>query len=154
MVVGVSNFIFSQKIKDFKMEQTLGIIKPDAVAAKYTGRIVSRIEEEGFGIVEMKKLTLTKEQAENFYAVHKGKPFYEGLVDFMTSGPVVIMVLEKENAIQEWRKLIGATDPAQAEENTLRKLYAKNKGENATHGSDAPETAQQEILFFFPGFSS
>ncbi|MFH0898363.1 MAG: nucleoside-diphosphate kinase [bacterium] len=133
------------------MEKTLGIIKPDAVASKYSGRIVSRIEEEGFTIVAMKKMTLTTNQAENFYTIHKGKPFYDELVKFMSSGPVVVMVLEKENAIQEWRKLMGATDPAQAEENTLRKLYAKNVGENATHGSDSPETAKQEILFFFPG---
>ena len=136
-----------------KMERTFGILKPDAVASKYTGRIISRIEEEDFSIVEMKKMTLTKEQAESFYAVHKDKGFFTELVNFMTSGPVIVMVLEKENAILEWRKLMGATDPAEAEENTLRKLYAKNKGENATHGSDAPETAAQEIAFFFPGLS-
>ncbi|MFH1832391.1 MAG: nucleoside-diphosphate kinase [bacterium] len=133
------------------MERTLGLIKPDAVKAKFTGRIISRIEEEGFNIVALKKLTLSKEQAEKFYAVHKERPFFGELVDFMSSGPIIAMALEKENAIAEWRKLMGATNPEKAEENTLRKLYAKSMGENATHGSDAPETAAVEIPFFFPG---
>jgi nucleoside-diphosphate kinase len=133
------------------MERTLGLIKPDAVKAKFTGRIISRIEEEGFNIVAMKKLTLSKEQAQKFYAIHKERPFFGELVDFMSSGPIIAMVLEKENAIPEWRKLMGATNPDKAEESTLRKLYAKSTGENATHGSDAPETAAVEIPFFFPG---
>jgi nucleoside-diphosphate kinase len=132
------------------LEQTLAIIKPDAVASKYTGKIIDRIECEGFGIVGMKKVHLTKQQAEAFYAVHKGRPFYDELTTFMCSGPVVTMALEKENAIQAWRDLMGATDPAQAAPNTLRKLFAKNKGENAVHGSDAPATAKDEIKFFFP----
>ena len=132
------------------VERTLGIIKPDAVKAKNSGKIIDRIEKEGFNVVAIKKLNLTKDQAENFYAVHKGKPFLDELVEFMISGPVVVMALEKDNAIKAWRDLMGATDPALAEENTLRKLYGTNKGINATHGSDAQETAKAEIEFFFP----
>jgi nucleoside-diphosphate kinase len=131
-------------------EKTFGIIKPDAVKAKNSGKIIDRIEQEGFNILAMKKIHLTKEQAENFYDVHQEKPFFDELVEFMTSGPVIVMALEKENAIKAWRDLMGATDPAQAAENTLRKLYGSNKGENATHGSDAPETAEKELKFFFP----
>lgn len=132
------------------MERTFGIIKPDAVAAKHTGKIIDRIEQEGFNIVGMKKMHLTKAQAQEFYAVHKDRPFYAELVEFMISGPVVVMALEKQNAIKAWRDLMGATDPAVAEPNTLRKLYATSKGKNATHGSDAPETAAVELKFFFP----
>jgi nucleoside-diphosphate kinase len=132
------------------MERTFGIIKPDAVAAKHTGKIIDRIEQEGFNIVGMKKMHLTKAQAQEFYAVHKDRPFYAELVEFMISGPVVVMALEKQNAIKAWRDLMGATDPAVAEPNTLRKLYATSKGKNATHGSDAPETAAVEVKFFFP----
>jgi nucleoside-diphosphate kinase len=132
------------------MERTLAIIKPDAVRAKNAGKIVDRIEAEGFNIVGMKKLHLSKQQAENFYAVHKGKPFYAELVEFMISGPVVVMALEKNNAIQAWRDLMGSTDPVKATPNTLRKLYGTNVGVNATHGSDAPQTAEAEVRFFFP----
>jgi len=132
------------------MEKTLAILKPDVIKAKNAGKIIDRIEQEGFDIIAMKKIHLTKKQAESFYDVHKGKPFYDGLVEFMTSGPVIVMALQKENAVQEWRNLMGATNPAQAEENTIRKLYGTDKGVNATHGSDAPQTAQQEIKFFFP----
>ena len=132
------------------LERTLGIIKPDAVKAKNSGKIIDRIEQEGFNIVAIKKLNLTKDQAETFYAVHKGKPFLGELVEFMISGPVVVVALEKDNAIKAWRNLMGATDPALAEENTLRKLYGTDKGINATHGSDAPETSKTEIEFFFP----
>lgn len=135
------------------MERTFAIIKPDAVKAKNSGKIIDRIEQEGFNILGMKKLHMTKQQAETFYAVHKDRPFFAGLTEFMCSGPVVVMALEKENAIKSWRDLMGTTDPAQAEPNTLRKLYATSKGENATHGSDAPETAQEEIAFFFPELS-
>lgn len=135
------------------MERTLGIIKPDAVKAKYSGKIIDRIEHEGFSIVGMKKLHLTKQQAESFYDVHAGKPFFDELVSFMTSGPVIVMALEKTNAIQAWRDLMGATNPAAAAENTLRKLYGASIGENATHGSDAPETARREVAFFFPELS-
>lgn len=132
------------------IEKTLAIIKPDAVKAKNTGKIIDRIEKEGFNILSLKKMLLTKQQAEEFYGIHKGKPFFEELVKFVISGPIVVMALKKENAINAWRDLMGATDPAQAKENTLRKLYGTNKGINATHGSDAPETAAVEIKFFFP----
>jgi nucleoside-diphosphate kinase len=132
------------------IERTLAIIKPDAVKAKYSGKIIDRIEQEGFNIVALKKTHLTKNQAEGFYAVHKGKGFFEELTTFMSSGPTIIMVLEKEKAIQAWRDLMGTTDPAVAQVNTLRKLYGTSKGNNATHGSDAPETAHAEIAFFFP----
>ncbi|MFC1894331.1 nucleoside-diphosphate kinase [Candidatus Dependentiae bacterium] len=132
------------------VEKTLAIIKPDSVEDKNVGKIIDRIEQEGFNILEMKKTQLITKQAENFYAVHKGKPFLSELVEYVTSGPVIVMVLEKENAIADWRKLMGATDPAKAEENTLRKLYGTHIGRNATHGSDSPENAEIEIKFFFP----
>ncbi|MFA5074933.1 MAG: nucleoside-diphosphate kinase [Candidatus Babeliales bacterium] len=132
------------------LQKTLAIIKPDAVKAKNSGKIIDRIESEGFKILKLEKMQLTKAQAEQFYAVHKGKPFFDELVEFMTSGPIVVMVLEKNNAIEDWRNLMGATDPAKAENNTIRKLFGSSKGENATHGSDAPETAAQEIKIFFP----
>jgi nucleoside-diphosphate kinase len=132
------------------MERTLAIIKPDAVRAKNAGKIIDRIETEGFTIVGMKKLHMSQQQAEDFYAIHKGKPFYAELVEFMSSGPVVVMALEKNNAIQVWRDLMGSTDPVKAAPNTLRKLYGTNVGVNATHGSDAPQTAAIEIKFFFP----
>ena len=137
--------------KELSMQQrTLAIIKPDAVKAKSSGKIIDRIEQEGFNILAMQKIHLTKEKAESFYAVHNGKPFFDELVQFMISGPVIVMAMEKEDAIKAWRDLMGATDPAEAAQNTIRKLYGTNKGENATHGSDAPETATQEIKFFFP----
>lgn len=132
-----------------KMEKTLGIIKPGAVAEGNTGAILARIETEGFRIAAIKKIHMTKKQAGGFYAVHEGKHFFEELTDFMSSGPVVVMVLEAENAISKWRTLMGATDPAEAAEGTLRKLYATNKTRNAVHGSDAPETAAEEIGYFF-----
>jgi nucleoside-diphosphate kinase len=132
------------------MEKTFAIIKPDAVKAKYTGKIIDRIEAEGFEILGMKKLHLSKHQAEQFYAVHSERGFFGELVDFMSSGPVVVMTLQKDGAIKAWRDLMGATDPAKAEANTLRKEFGASVGENATHGSDAPETAAQEIAFFFP----
>ena len=133
------------------MEKTLGIIKPDAVKAKYSGNIIDRIEHEGFSIVGMRKIHLTKQQAEAFYDVHKERPFFGELVSFMISGPVIVMALEKRNAIQSWRDLMGSTNPAAAAApNTLRKLYGTSISENATHGSDAPETARKEVAFFFP----
>lgn len=132
------------------IERTLAIIKPDAVKSKHIGDIISRIEQEGFNILEMKKTNITKPQAAKFYAVHQGKPFFAELVEFMTSGPVVVMAIEKENAIKAWRDLMGATDPEKAAPGTLRKLYGKNVGSNATHGSDAPETAKVELGLFFP----
>ena len=132
------------------MEKTLAIIKPDAVRALNTGKIIDRIEAAGFSILGMKKMHLTKAQAEAFYAVHKERPFYGELVEFMTSGPVVVMALAKDGAIKAWRDLMGATNPAQAAPNTIRKDFGASVGENATHGSDAPETAAVEVKFFFP----
>lgn len=131
------------------MEKTFAIIKPDAVAAGYSGKIIDRIEREGFKIVAMKKIWMTKKMAEGFYAVHKDKPFFNDLTTFMSSGPSIVMILEKENAIADWRKLMGATNPANAEEGTLRKEFGKNIDNNAVHGSDAPETAAQETRYFF-----
>ena len=132
------------------MQKTLAIIKPDAVKTGNMGHIIARIEQEGFKILAMKMKQLSKEKAEAFYAVHKGKGFFDGLTSFMSSGPVVVLALEKENAIQAWRDLMGATNPANAAEGTLRKLYGASIDHNATHGSDAPETAAEEIKFFYP----
>ena len=132
------------------IEKTLAIIKPDAVKKGYSGKIIDLIEHHGFKIVRMQKLHLTKQQAEAFYAVHKERPFFGELVQFMTSGPVIVMALEHPHAIAEWRKLMGDTNPAKAEAGTIRKMFGANIGENATHGSDAPETARQELKFFFP----
>ena len=131
------------------MEQTFAIIKPDAVASGHTGAILTKIEENGFRIAGLRKLRLSKEQAESFYGVHKERPFFNGLVTFMTEGPVVVLALEREGAIAKWRELMGATNPANAAEGTLRKLFATDIERNAVHGSDAPETAAQEIPFFF-----
>jgi nucleoside-diphosphate kinase len=131
------------------MEQTFAIIKPDAVASGHTGDILSIIEKEGFRIRGLKRLRLTKQQAEAFYEVHRERPFYPGLVQFMTEGPVVVMTLERDNAIAHWRKTMGATNPAKADDGTIRKRFAANIEHNAVHGSDAPETAAVEIPFFF-----
>lgn len=131
------------------MERTFAIIKPDAVAKGYTGAILAMVEQAGFRIVGLKRTRLSRAQAEGFYAVHRERPFFEGLVTFMTEGPVVVMVLEKENAIADWRALMGATNPANAAEGTIRKQFAENIERNAVHGSDAPETAAVEIPFFF-----
>lgn len=131
------------------MERTFAIIKPDAVAAGFSGKIIDRIEKEGFKIVAMKKIWMTKKIAEGFYAVHSSKPFFKDLTNFMSSGPSIVMILEKENAIADWRKLMGATNPANAEEGTLRKEFGKNIDNNAVHGSDAPETAEAETRYFF-----
>ena len=131
------------------IEQTFSIIKPDAVAKNVIGEIVSRFEKNGLKIVASKMLHLSKEQAEGFYAVHKERPFYNDLVSFMISGPVVVQVLEGENAISKNRELMGATNPAEAEAGTIRADFAKTVDENAVHGSDAPETAADEIRFFF-----
>lgn len=131
------------------MERTLTILKPDCVRKQLIGAVIDRIERAGFRIVTMKKTKLTKETAGAFYAVHRERPFYGELVEFMSSGPCVPMILEKENAVEDFRKLIGATDPAEAEEGTIRKLYADSKGENIVHGSDSDENAQIESSFFF-----
>lgn len=131
-------------------EKTLAIIKPDVVAANKTGDIISLIEEHGFNIVRMQKMHLNPDQVRSFYSIHRDKPFFEEIVNFMSHGPIVIMVLEKENAIEDWRKLMGATDPSQAQEGTIRKIYGSNIGANAVHGSDSPQTAQTEIAQFYP----
>lgn len=131
------------------MERTLTILKPDCVRKQLTGAVIDKIERAGFRIVAMKKTKLTKETAGAFYAVHHERPFFGELVEFMSSGPCVPMILEKENAVEDFRKLIGATDPAEAEEGTVRKLYADSKGENIVHGSDSDENAQIESSFFF-----
>ncbi len=132
-----------------KVERTFAMIKPDAVQHEYSGVIIKLIEQNGFKILRMQKRTLTRAQAEQFYAIHKERPFFKDLVSFITSGPVVVLALEKDNAIADWRELIGTTDPAQARMGTLRKMFAESKSKNAVHGSDSPETAQQELRFFF-----
>jgi nucleoside-diphosphate kinase len=131
------------------IERTLAILKPDCVRKHLIGEVVAKIEKAGFTIVAMKKVRLTKESAGGFYAVHKGRPFYDGLVEFMSSGPCVPIALEKENAVADYRTLIGATDPKDAAPGTIRKLYADNKGENIVHGSDSPENGLIEINYFF-----
>lgn len=133
------------------MERTFAIIKPDAFAAGNAGKILARIYAEGFKVVGLKKLYLSKIEAEGFYAVHRERPFFGELTDFMSSGPCIVMVLEAENAILKWRELMGATDPAVADAGTLRKEFGTFVGENATHGSDAPETAAFEMSYFFSG---
>jgi nucleoside-diphosphate kinase len=133
------------------MQQTLAIIKPDAVAAGYTGRIIQRIEESGFQIRAMRMLHLSQVEAEGFYAVHRARPFFGSLTQFMARGPVVALALEAEDAIKKWRGLMGATDPAKAEAGTLRKEFGASIENNATHGSDAPETAAFELGYFFRG---
>ena len=131
------------------MERTLAIIKPDAVVRKLTGDILRRIEPTGLRICALKLMHLTRAQAERFYDVHKERPFYGSLCDYMSSGPVVIGVLAGENAITRWRDLMGATDPAKAAAGTIRKDFGQNIEQNAVHGSDAPETAIREVSFFF-----
>jgi nucleoside-diphosphate kinase len=133
------------------MERTFAIIKPNAFADGNSGKILARIYEEGFKVVGLKKLYLSKVEAEGFYYVHKERPFFGELTDFMSSGPCIAMVLEADNAIVKWRDLMGATNPAQAAEGTLRRQFGKSLGENATHGSDAAETAAFEIGYFFSG---
>lgn len=133
------------------MERTFAIIKPDAFKAGNGGKILARIYAEGFNVVGIKKLYLSKVEAEGFYAVHKERPFFDELTTFMSSGPCIVMVLEAEGAIKKWRDLMGATDPAEAAEGTLRREFGTFVGENATHGSDAPETAAFEISYFFSG---
>ncbi len=134
------------------MERTLAIIKPDAFSARHAGRIIQRIEESGFQIRAIKRLHLTRTQAEGFYAVHRERPFFAGLTDFMSSGPVVVLALEAADAITKWRTLMGATDPAKADAGTLRKEFGTSIERNATHGSDAPETAAFEVGYFFAGY--
>ena len=133
------------------IERTFSIIKPDATARNLTGAINAMIEKAGLRIVAQKRVRMTRGQAEAFYAVHKARPFFAELVDFMISGPVVVQVLEGENAVLKYRDVMGATDPAKADAGTIRKLHAKSIGENSVHGSDAPETAAIEIAQFFSG---
>ena len=132
-------------------ERTLAIIKPDAVERRLAGTIIQRIEAAGFEIRAMRRLHLSKREAEGFYAVHRERPFFGSLTTFMSSGPAVVMVLEAPDAIRKWRTLMGATDPAKADAGTLRKEFAQSIERNATHGSDASETASFEIGYFFPG---
>ena len=132
-------------------QRTLAIIKPDAVERKLSGRIIQRIENEGFTIRGMRRVNLSRAQAEGFYAVHRERPFFGSLTSFMSSGPAIVLVLEAEDAIKKWRTLMGATDPAKADAGTLRKEFAESIERNATHGSDAPETAAYEIGYFFAG---
>ncbi len=133
-------------------ERTFSIIKPDAVRKGYAGAILAELDKGGFQICAIKKLSISKKQAEGFYAVHSARPFFSSLTDFMSSGPIVMMVLEKENAIADLRRLMGATNPANAEEGTIRKKFAGSIEENAIHGSDAPETAAFEIGYWFAGY--
>ena len=134
------------------IERTLSILKPDTVEKNKIGEVIALIEKAGLKVVAARFQHLTLPQAQGFYAVHKERGFFGELTQFMSRGPVVIMVLEGENAIATYRKVMGATNPANAEAGTIRKLYAKDVGENAVHGSDAPETAKQEISYFFPGY--
>lgn len=133
------------------IERTFSIIKPDATRRNLTGKINAMLEEGGLRIVAQKRIRMTREQAETFYGVHKERAFFNDLVEFMTSGPVVVQVLEGENAIARNREIMGATNPANAEEGTIRKSFAESIEANSVHGSDAPETAEQEIAYFFAG---
>jgi|SRR6185503_3427497 len=129
---------------------TLAIVKPDAVAARKTGKIIAHLEAQGFQIRAAQLVRLTQARAESFYEVHKERPFFRPLVAFMTSGPALAMALERDNAVAHLREVIGATDPAQAKEGTIRRLYAESKERNAIHASDSPENAAREVAFFFP----
>ena len=133
------------------MERTFAIIKPDAVTARYAGRILQRIEEAGFRVVALRLEHLTKQEAEGFYAVHRARPFFGSLTDFMSSGPCILLALEAPDAIRKWRDLMGATDPAKAEAGTLRRDFGQSIEFNATHGSDAEDTAAFELGYFFRG---
>jgi nucleoside-diphosphate kinase len=140
-----------RKIIPMAVERTFSILKPDATARNLTGAINAIIEQAGLRIVAQKRVRITREQAETFYGVHRERPFFGELVEFMVSAPVVVQVLEGENAIAKYRDVMGATDPAKAAPGTIRKVHAKSIGENSVHGSDAPDTAQREIAQFFSG---
>jgi len=131
-------------------QRTLTIIKPDAVLNRHVGRIISRLEDEGFAILAGRKLQLSEAQARGFYAVHRERPFYNSLVSFMTSGPVWVLALERDDAVEHLRQVMGATDPAKAVAGTIRKLYAESIERNSIHGSDSPANAASELAFFFP----
>jgi nucleoside-diphosphate kinase len=141
----------NQRSENMPVERTLCIVKPDAVEKRTSGAILQRVEESGFHIVALRMAHLTREQAEGFYEVHRQRPFFGELVQFMTRSPVVIAVLERDNAVVAWRDLMGATDPAKAQPGTIRKHFGSNVGENATHGSDSLENARREIGYFFSG---
>lgn len=145
------NLTFAAKIEDCMSNRTFTMIKPDAMKNGHAGAILDRIIKEGFRIVSLKLTHLSKEKAGEFYAVHKERPFYGELVEFMSSGPIIAAILEKNNAVSAFRTLIGATNPAQAEAGTIRKLFATSVGENAVHGSDSDENAAIEGSFFFSG---
>ncbi len=130
-------------------EKTFAMIKPNAVKKNWIGKILTMVEGDGFKVTEMKMKTLSRAEAEGFYAEHKARPFFNGLVEFMTSGPAVLMVFEAPGAVEKWRKLMGATDPAKAAPNTVRKLYGESVEANSTHGSDSPTSAAREIAYFF-----
>lgn len=131
------------------MERTLMIIKPDAVKARHMGDVISRVEKENFNVTGLRYLQLTRQQAEQFYAIHRERSFFAGLVAYMTSGPVIVGRLERDNAVEHWRKVIGATDPQKAEPGTIRRLYGTNIESNAVHGSDSPQNGDIETNFFF-----
>jgi nucleoside-diphosphate kinase len=133
------------------MERTLAIIKPDAIRSRHAGRIIQRIEESGFTIRAMRLVHLSKAEAEGFYDVHRARPFFGSLTAFMSSGPAIVLALESPDAIKKWRTLMGATDPGKADPGTLRKEFGQSIENNATHGSDAPDTAAYELGYFFPG---
>ncbi|HEY2407312.1 MAG TPA: nucleoside-diphosphate kinase [Polyangiaceae bacterium] len=133
------------------VERTLCIIKPDAVEKRKQGAILQRVLEEGFKVIAMRQAQLSRREAEGFYAVHRERPFFDELCTFMTRSPVVVIALERENAVQHWRTVIGATDPAKAVDGTIRKLFGANVGENAVHGSDSPENGRIETAYYFPG---
>jgi nucleoside-diphosphate kinase len=133
------------------IERTLCIIKPDAVAKRYSGAILQRILEEGFEVLGMRQRQLSQKEAEGFYAVHRERPFFKDLCQFMTSGPVVVIALQREDAVSHWRKVIGATDPAKADAGTIRKLYGGSLGENAVHGSDSVDNGRIECAYYFQG---
>lgn len=150
--IGVKNLVTLKNeinIPSSGIERTFAFIKPDAVAAHNSGKILDLIEHNAFDIIRMQKVALTKNQAEQFYAVHKDRPFFKDLVTYMTSGPAIALVLQKDNAVQAWRDLMGATNPAVAQEGTIRKLYGTDITHNATHGSDSKENALQEMRQFF-----
>jgi nucleoside-diphosphate kinase len=134
-----------------ELQKTFSIIKPDAVATGKAGKILSLLEDNGFRVVGLRMVKLSQAQAEGFYAVHRERPFFGSLVTFMTEGPVIVMALEREDAVKKLREVMGATNPANAAEGTVRKLYAESIERNAIHGSDAPETAAQELAYFFTG---
>lgn len=143
----LKNYNFNKE--EEKMERTLSIVKPDGVKKHLIGEVIKRFEDHGLKVIGLKMVSLNKQEAEGFYAVHRDKPFFESLTNFMSSGPCVVMVLEGENAIQKTRELMGATDPVKAKEGTLRRQYATNIEKNVVHGSDGPETAYFEINYFF-----